>query len=1052
MKSKYKQQYDEIQLRLRRIHNLRRAIQFARGTGLTLLVISAALGVIAACDHFLHWSLATRLVIAVAYYALLFLLGWRWIAQSVRRCGGLERTARLVESRYADMDQSLMGAVQFADPVLEQGRAETPEVFIEGMVGDAHGKMPEVKSRRLVRWTEAVAAALLLLLPLALILFSFLQFPDFSKTYALRLLLPGWGNPLPVAGIDIRVAPGDARLLKGEQLAVTVRAAGLGGRPAILKVRPSGARYWREEILPGTKSDVRIKIFPNVSEDFQYRVKVARDETPVYTVEIIRVPEIVEFAMTYRFPAYTGLDQRQLKAASGDITAPAGTEVDVEVSVDRPLSKARVQFETGEPIVLKPSGADRFRFTLRVQEPLRYRITLEDVKGVAGQSPIWYVVKPLPDKPPTIKLELPTDNIRATVVAEVPVVFKVEDDYGFSMIRLRYAIDDQDEQFVDFDAAGKKVLHAEYLFQMENMNLKPGAQILYSIEALDNDTLAKEQKGACKRAASELMFIMIQFLNQEYAMLGGEAGGGAAVVKTDIIAAQRAVLRNTWPFIEPSDEIAGARAGMSKVGEAQLKVRAKAMAAVVTMRAKKMSPKAIAAMEKSIPLMEQAAAELAAGAAPKAFRFERAALAALLESYDYSVAKMESGGASVSGAKTGEKLEEIAIKSASRFAPDEKKKADQFMASLADEIGRMQEEQENIRKDMAAVKPLPKKPAGAPQPAGTEPQNKNELTPGQNAQNLKERQEKMTQDAEDLARKIDKQAAAQKAAAPLREIGDLLDKTREAMQGAVDALGQPEAADEEIPQLAKAQENAQKAVELLAEAVEKAGDLAGKKGGHVVEKALKDLEALRADFEKKRAEAAAGEKQAAGEKPGKGEDPGEGDNQDEGEKPGAGGKPDAGKKPMGAKETAERLEKIAEHLETDSDEQGQSLAKAAKAAADSLRKSEKPSPGEGGGSAKKPSPGKKEKDEGKEGKEGLGRGLGSAGGMDKRGSEGDPPDEGVGSGLTSRTLDELVSQFLMTPLLKEQAKQKAENRERPSVPYRDAEDDFFKRVSEEARP
>ena len=84
--------------------------------------------------------------------------------------------------------------------------------------------------------------------------------------------------------------------------------------------------------------------------------------------------------------------------------------------------------------------------------------------------------------------------------------------------------------------------------------------------------------------------------------------------------------------------------------------------------------------------------------------------------------------------------------------------------------------------------------------------------------------------------------------------------------------------------------------------------------------------------------------------------------------------------------------------------------------------------------------------------QGLGRGLGSAGGIDKRGSEGAPPDESVGSGLTSRTLDELVSQFLLTPLLKEKAKQKAENRERPAVPYRDAEDDFFKRVSEEALP
>ena len=1032
MKNEYKQQYDAIQLRLHRIHNLRRTIQFARGTGLTLLVVVAVLGAVAAGDHFLHWSLPTRVAIAAGYYALLFLLGRRWIVRAVSRCGGLERTARLVESRYADMDQSLVGTVQFAAPAVKEGRAETPEVFIEGMVGDAHGKLPEVKSRSLVRWSEAAIALLLLLLPLALLLVSFLQFPDFTKTYARRLLTPGWGNPLPIAGIDIRVAPGDARLLKGEKLTLTVRAAGLAGRPAVLRVRKSGSWTWHEEILPAAGADIRTKIFPSVTEDFQYRVKVARDQTPVYSVEVIHFPEIVEFAMTYRYPAYTGRGQRRLKAAAGDITALAGTEVDVEVSVDRPLSGARVEFEKGDPIVLSPRKADRFRFTLRVQEPLRYRVTMVDVKGVAGQSPSWYRVKPLPDKPPKVKLELPTDSIRATVVSEVPVVFTAEDDYGFSRIRLRYAVDDQDEQFIDFDAGGKKSLRSEHLFQLENMSLKPGNQVIYSVEALDNDALAKEKKGTFKRAASDLMFIMIQHVKQEYVMLTG-AGGGAPGVKTDIIAAQRAVVRNTWPFIEVPPEGGEARGEMKKVGGEQGKVREKAIAAAAAMRAKNMSPKAIAAMEKAIPLMEKATAGLAAGSAKKAFRFERSALAALLESYDYSVAELEGGtGGATEAAKPGEKLEEIQIKSESRFATEEKKDAGQMMAGLAGEIGRMQEEQENIRKDMDAAKP-PEKPAGAKQPPGAEQQKPNELTPGQQAQNLRERQEKLAQEAQDLARKIEQQPADQPGAAALEKVGELLQQTSEAMQGAADALGKTGDDDQEIPQLAQAQANAQQAGELLAEAGRKAAELGGEeKGGAAVEKALKDLEALRADFEKQRAEA-----QAAGEKPA------------EGGKPDAGGKkPGAGEKPMGAGQAADKLDEIAKQLDADSEGQGNDLAKAAKAAADSLRKSEQPSPGEGGGSSTKSSPGKKPEDT----KKGLGRGLGAAGGTDNRGSEGEPPEEGVGTGLTSKTLDELVSRFLMAPLFREKAKQKAERRERPTAPYRDAEDDYFKRVSEEAQP
>lgn len=1047
MKNEYLQQYNDIRLRLRRIHNLRRTILFARGTGLTLLALAAALGALAAGDHFFHWSVPTRIATAAGYYALLFLLGRRWITRAVRRGGGLERTARLVENHYADMDQSLVGVVQFAAPAVEKGRAETPEVFIEGMVGDAHGKLPEVKSFRMVRRSEAAAALLLLLLPLALLLVSFLRFPDFSATYAWRLLAPGWRNPLPLAGLDLRVAPGDARLLKGEKLTVTMRAAGLAGRPAILRVRPAGARRWRDEIMSGSPGELRAKVFPSVTEDFQYRVKVARDETPVYSVTVIRIPEIVEFAMTFRFPAYTGIEKRRLQTASGDITAPSGTEVDIEVAATRPLAEARVEFEPGEPLAINPRRGDRFRFSIRVQDPLRYRIALVDVKGVPGQSPGWYAVKPIPDKPPTVKIELPTDNIRATVVAEVPVVFQAEDDYGFSGIRLRYAIDDQDERCVDFDAGGKKILRAEHLFQIENMSLKPGNQVLYSVEALDNDTVARETKGRFKRAASELMFVMIQHLNQEYFMAGGDGGGASAGPKTDIIAAQRAVVRNTWPFVDAPEDPASARAGMVRVAEAQGKVREKALALLAKMRAKNMSPKAIAAMEKAIPLMEKAAAELEAGTAPPAFRSERAALAALLEAYDYQVAKLEGGGGSgPPPAKTGEKLEEVKINASSRLAPDEKKKNEQFIAGLAAEIERMEEEQKIIRNDMDAAKPPPKPPAGAkPAPsAGGKQQSRNELTASQQVQHLKERQEHLAAGAEALAGKIDRQPPGQKGEETLREIGDLMEKTRESMQSAAEALGRPEAADKESPQLDRAQESAQQAKELLAEAAAKAERLAGDKAGAAVEKALKELEALRADFEQRRAELDALGAPAPSDEPEAGVEPGA-DN-----KPGAGDRARAGQKPMSAVEAAGRLEKIADTLEGELDEPGNALAQAAKQAADSLRKSKQSSPGEGGGSSTKPPAGKKPGED--ENKKGLGRGKGSPGGTDAKGSEGDAPDEGVGTGLTSRTLDELVAQFMLTPQLKEKTKQQAERRERPAVPYRDAEPDFFKRLSEEALP
>ncbi|MDP7206820.1 MAG: hypothetical protein QGH11_14690, partial [Pirellulaceae bacterium] len=139
--------------------------------------------------------------------------------------------------------------------------------------------------------------------------------------------------------------------------------------------------------------------------------------------------------------------------ASGDLRLIAGSHLDVEVVVDRPLHRVELVFETGRGQFrefLQP-GPRRTHFSL---DPLTTHPWVVNESGtywfelagdVVVRSRSWRV-DAIPDRPPSAIIESPLEDEAFWKRAVVPIIAEIHDDIRIRDIHLQYRLRSAGEQ------------------------------------------------------------------------------------------------------------------------------------------------------------------------------------------------------------------------------------------------------------------------------------------------------------------------------------------------------------------------------------------------------------------------------------------------------------------------------------------------------------------------------------------------------------------------------------------------------------------------------
>ena len=462
----------------------------------TFVVFGGALVVGFLADNLLHLPGPVRLVYGVGLVVLLAGMTARLVIYPLLRPISDEMVAAHVERAVPELDNRVINAVLLAE---ERFRDSLTRRLAAAQIGETADCVrarrfgaPARRGtfRRPAWWALGLAAFALL--------YGLLFSEHFGNAFA-RFLHPTRYVP-PITATRLTVVPGDAEMLQGDSLAVEARVSGL--LPETARVECRGGKGASSDAM-AFEGNAFTYTFVNVQEDFTYRIRAGDALTRRYVVTVRDRPAVKRLGLTYLYPAYTGMPERTEADGTGDVRAPVGTTLRLDVQADRPVAQGRIEFlplapEGAAPqtSALLPLSDTEFRGELAVGRSGTYRIHLEDAGGIAN-IPRARRLEALPDTPPRVVFEEPARDVAVTPDARVALLAGVEDDFSLRELRLRV----QRSAGANWESLrtwtyepGTRTAREGALLDVRELGLKTGDVLAYYMQA--NDGLRHDQQDA----------------------------------------------------------------------------------------------------------------------------------------------------------------------------------------------------------------------------------------------------------------------------------------------------------------------------------------------------------------------------------------------------------------------------------------------------------------------------------------------------------------------------------------------------------------------------
>ncbi len=535
-------------------------IRWARVLARTAAVVAAVL---------VAWAIADRLrplgrwplLLSGATVALVVLAAALWLRRRALARPPADRMALLVEEQCPEIEATLRSAL---DPAVD----ESPfGPVVRADAADALARLDEARivdpddRRRAWLWAGAAVAAVLV-------------GAGFAAPTAVRAARTARFVVAPPQ-MTLQVTPGDRRVVKGSALAITAQVQGAPADLDVpvpeLLVEGEGARaagrFTRR--ADGT-FEVRI---PSVDQSFTYRVRAGGLRSSTFRVDALDRPRIEGIDLSYVYPAFSGLQPRT-ETDSGDIYAPAGTQVTVTVRASKPIRAAELRATDGEgarALPLQVGGDRSAAIALTVARDGAYRIALTDTDDVDNGEDTEYFIRVMDDRPPDVRIIRPAGDRGATRLEEVVLEARAEDDYGVQSLELVYQVRGERERVVPLGGNGQTTaVSGRHTVYLEDLDVQPGDFVSYYARARD---IGRGKRST--EARSDIFFLEIKPTAQEFTAAQSSAGmGGGGGEMDDLVAAQKDVVSATWKLERRSS---GGRSAsdIRAVGRAQAEVREK---------------------------------------------------------------------------------------------------------------------------------------------------------------------------------------------------------------------------------------------------------------------------------------------------------------------------------------------------------------------------------------------------------------------------------------------------------------------------------------------
>ncbi len=474
---------------------------------------------IIALESLLNSSIATRTAFVSIWFALNFVLviaslipTFRYIKDTNK--SGVEAIAFRVGEYYPEIKDSLSNAIQL------RYNNRIANIFSNELIVASYEdavKKSEQRNFSVIIDKKSFKKSLLFFVSVVSItLLSFVAMGSNAQS-ALNRLVNYNKSFVPPAPFSLSITPTDADLERGDSINVSINYTGEINQKVYLMIKYENDNNFEKIELNNKTSNSYTYKFNALKYNVYCFAYAEWFDNPVITdtckINIYERPYVKAFEGSISFPQYTGKRVQSFDQEEGDISALIGSKVLISATTGKDITKAkilwlsdiekdsvRIQDTVIYEMAVKGNTADG---GFNINSSGLYKIYVEDEDGYTNSNPIEYTVIATEDEYPAITLLQPISDIRIGDSGLLPIKVDINDDYGFSGLKLfykriesRYTEPDQDFSALDLDFNRQdNMQNVFYVWNLHDLHISPEDRFEFYLEVADNDIIRGPKKA-----------------------------------------------------------------------------------------------------------------------------------------------------------------------------------------------------------------------------------------------------------------------------------------------------------------------------------------------------------------------------------------------------------------------------------------------------------------------------------------------------------------------------------------------------------------------------
>ena len=414
-------------------------------------------------------------------------IGWNVLRPLTRPRSSLE-VARHVENHFGDLHESLSNAVELGRRTHpnESDALARSAVHVGMRQADTLDLQASVPAGPVVSAWRTAALAFV-----PCVVLAFLYSSELAGATD-RLLHPSSPYTRP-ARTHLHVEPGDVERIAGDELTLLVEIDGLVPTTAQLDLRETSSGDWVAHRV--AVKDARAVLPLGLRQSFDYRWSAYDATSSTFRATVHPRPVVSRTRVGYRYPPHTRLPPHT-DEGGGEIAAPVGTDVTLQVTATRPLDRGWLDFEDGR--LYGSPNEHTVSFDLVVEEDRRFTVGLSDPRGIENVDPVVHRLLAIQDEPPEVAILHPGADGELGESTRISLRFEAIDDYGVDRSELRFRLNDDERLHVvpvALDSAGAPQLSQDTVWELADLDLLPGDRLTYHLRVYDNDAVTGPNHG-----------------------------------------------------------------------------------------------------------------------------------------------------------------------------------------------------------------------------------------------------------------------------------------------------------------------------------------------------------------------------------------------------------------------------------------------------------------------------------------------------------------------------------------------------------------------------